>query len=73
MQLSVITVKVASALVLNARIPGSNPTADGYFLTSSLKALCKSRRLLKRYKNAGCRNSAETFLDAKFSFFSNAV
>jgi len=35
---SVISAKFVSVLAINARVPGSNPTIDGYFSTS-LKAL----------------------------------
>jgi len=51
--LSVLSAKLVSTLAINARVPGSNPTIDGYF-SNSLKALGKPSRLLQRYKNAGC-------------------
>jgi len=31
---SVISAKLVSVLAINARVPGSNPTVDGYFSTS---------------------------------------
>jgi len=37
--------KLVSTLAINARVPGSNPTIDGYF-SISLKALGKPSRLL---------------------------
>jgi len=36
---------LVSTLAINARVPGSNPTIDGYFSTS-LRALGKPSRLL---------------------------
>jgi len=41
----VLSAKLVSMLAINARVPGSNPTIDGYFSTS-LKALGKPLRLL---------------------------
>jgi len=37
--LSVISAKVVNVLAISARMPGSNPTVDGYLSTSFLKAL----------------------------------
>jgi len=43
--MSVISAKLVSTLAINAKVPRSNPTIDGYFSTS-LEALGKPSRLL---------------------------
>jgi len=58
-------------LALDARVPGSNPTVDGNFSTSSLKALGKPLRLLSAIKITAVKFSRN--FNFNFNFYKYRV